>query len=137
MRGQDVTLGLFRSDYMVQVSRDDSSSRQMLAIKQVEFNTYSIAGGTHANKAAHMHESVIFSSHSKESRTEAGTGICTRSAPLVFRMKLVGRTFARSNVLPPSPWRKLLLRRSIFLWTQDILFGRRSFPPLPPRPPTR
>jgi Eukaryotic glutathione synthase, ATP binding domain len=58
---QDVPLGLFRSDYMVHASLDLASSRPMLALKQVEFNTYSIAGGAHSNSAAEMHKSVVFS----------------------------------------------------------------------------
>jgi len=58
---QDVPLGLFRSDYMVHASLDLVSSRPMLALKQVEFNTYSIAGGAHSNNAAEMHKSVVFS----------------------------------------------------------------------------
>jgi hypothetical protein len=30
----------------------------MWTLKQVEFNSYSIAGGTHANNAANMHQFV-------------------------------------------------------------------------------
>jgi glutathione synthetase len=48
---QDVTLGIFRSDYMIHVD-EDGGARQL---KQVEFNTFSVAGGTHANLVADMH----------------------------------------------------------------------------------
>ncbi|KAK4990698.1 hypothetical protein LTR66_006739 [Elasticomyces elasticus] len=39
---QDLTLGIFRSDYML-----DRSWERGLEIRQVEFNTFSCAGGTH------------------------------------------------------------------------------------------
>jgi hypothetical protein len=46
---------------MVHVSQDVAASRPMLALKQVEFNTNSIAGGAHSNNTAEMHKSVVFS----------------------------------------------------------------------------
>lgn len=46
---QGLRSGIFRSDYMVH----DSNSGH--GIKQVEFNTFSVAGGVHANRAADMH----------------------------------------------------------------------------------
>ncbi|KAJ5101259.1 hypothetical protein NUU61_003481 [Penicillium alfredii] len=56
---QDVSAGIFRSDYMLHCHGDTSpSSLTSLAgvtLKQVEFNAFSCAGGTHANKAADMH----------------------------------------------------------------------------------
>ncbi|OTB03817.1 hypothetical protein M426DRAFT_73731 [Hypoxylon sp. CI-4A] len=59
--------GVFRSDYMLHQSHEDAqhelgfssgSIQPNLAnseLKQVEFNTYSCAGGTHANIVANMH----------------------------------------------------------------------------------
>jgi hypothetical protein len=46
---------------MVHISKDARSSRPTIALKQVEFNTYSIAGGAHADNAGRMHKSVISS----------------------------------------------------------------------------
>lgn len=64
---QRLTLGLFRSDYMVHVDgkRTEGDNRLQgdvhqdspeLSLKQVEFNTYSVAGGTHSNKTADLHQ---------------------------------------------------------------------------------
>ncbi|OCK82513.1 glutathione synthetase [Lepidopterella palustris CBS 459.81] len=67
---QPLTLGIFRSDYMLhcppdsrELHADDttspsvehSSSSSPLEIKQVEINTFSCAGGTHGNIATNMH----------------------------------------------------------------------------------
>lgn len=54
---QDLSLGVFRSDYMLHEDRsgDDEGARP-LAIKQVEFNTYSVAGGAHGNRISEMHQ---------------------------------------------------------------------------------
>jgi hypothetical protein len=45
---------------MVHVSQDAAASCPMLSLKQVEFNTYSVAGGAHSNNVAEMHKSVFF-----------------------------------------------------------------------------
>jgi glutathione synthetase len=50
---QEVSLGVFRSDYMIDAGEDDDSKEWRL--KQVEFNTFSVAGGVHANVVADMH----------------------------------------------------------------------------------
>lgn len=53
---QTISLGVFRSDYMIHLNREHGSSAQRVPeLKQVEFNTFSCAGGTHANIAADMH----------------------------------------------------------------------------------
>lgn len=50
---QPVSLGIYRSDYMLHAptSIDDMS------LKQVEFNTYSVAGGSHSNLISQVHKS--------------------------------------------------------------------------------
>lgn len=67
---QPVRCGVWRSDYMLQRpgegSRQDDdgneesdlSGMQQSQIKQVEFNTYSCAGGTHGNVVADMHRYI-------------------------------------------------------------------------------
>lgn len=50
---QDMTLGIFRSDYMIS---GFSGSGKHSSLRQVEFNTYSVAGGSHAAKVARLHE---------------------------------------------------------------------------------
>lgn len=55
---QDLSLGIFRSDYMLHASdgNDRGEDREMpLEIKQVEFNAYSVAGGAHGNRISDMH----------------------------------------------------------------------------------
>ena len=54
---QDLSLGVFRSDYMLHEDRSDNDGGTgPLAIKQVEFNTYSVAGGAHGNRISEMHQ---------------------------------------------------------------------------------
>ncbi|KAF1350057.1 hypothetical protein BDV97DRAFT_296686 [Delphinella strobiligena] len=50
---QNHVMGVFRSDYMLHVRSGEPMSRATL--KQVEFNAYSCAGGTHGNIIADMH----------------------------------------------------------------------------------
>jgi hypothetical protein len=50
---QDLTLGIFRSDYMMHVNPIERSHRPEL--KQVELNTVSCAGGVHTNRVSDMH----------------------------------------------------------------------------------
>lgn len=62
---QKIHAGVFRSDYMIHVQSDsgtdsdddeeDENWTQNLCLKQVEFNSYSCAGGCHADKVADMH----------------------------------------------------------------------------------
>lgn len=67
--GSDISMGLFRSDYMVHVPEDyneeeveveveislKESENAGLRLKQVEFNTIACAGGCHAKKVVDMH----------------------------------------------------------------------------------
>jgi glutathione synthase len=50
---QDLTLGIFRSDYMMHVDSKESLRRPKL--KQVELNTVSCAGGVHTSIVSDMH----------------------------------------------------------------------------------
>lgn len=55
---QNISAGIFRSDYMLHLddSQSDSLKSSLQArIKQVEFNTFSCAGASHAKKVADMH----------------------------------------------------------------------------------
>jgi len=54
---QDLSLGIFRSDYMLhqEPMTTNGTSRPSTTLKQVEFNTFSVAGGSHANIVADMH----------------------------------------------------------------------------------
>lgn len=52
---QDLTLGIFRSDYMLHVAPEFPQSSSEIQLKQVEFNTFSCAGGVHGNKISDMH----------------------------------------------------------------------------------
>lgn len=49
---QNVVCGIFRSDYMV----DQSPSQGVHTLKQIEINTFSVAGACHAERAANMHK---------------------------------------------------------------------------------
>ncbi|KAE9378427.1 putative glutathione synthetase [Stipitochalara longipes BDJ] len=50
---QGLTLGIFRSDYMMHIDSKETSWRPEL--KQVELNTVSCAGGVHTNIVSNMH----------------------------------------------------------------------------------
>ena len=51
-----LSLGIFRSDYMLHsLSPSQGHEIDGLSIKQVEMNTFSVAGGTHGNIVANMH----------------------------------------------------------------------------------
>lgn len=50
---QPVSLGIYRSDYMLHAPTSTSD----MSLKQVEFNTYSVAGGSHSNLISQMHKS--------------------------------------------------------------------------------
>jgi glutathione synthetase len=54
---QDFSLGVWRNDYMLHMS--PSSSKRAIqepVLKQVEFNTIAVAGGTHGNRISDMHQ---------------------------------------------------------------------------------
>lgn len=51
---QPISLGVFRSDYMTPLVQRGHNEEEP-ALKQVEFNTFSCAGATHANIVADMH----------------------------------------------------------------------------------
>lgn len=51
---QDIHLGIFRSDYMLH-----GDSFMDATLKQVEMNTFSVAGGTHASIVANMHRHML------------------------------------------------------------------------------
>ncbi|KAF2098149.1 glutathione synthase [Rhizodiscina lignyota] len=55
-----ISLGVFRSDYMIHLHKEQTSAthatRVDAELKQVEFNAFSCAGGTHANIVANMHQ---------------------------------------------------------------------------------
>ena len=54
---QPLTLGIFRSDYMVHVQGVGRNGRKPSPrIKQVEFNSYTVAGGIHGNIVTDMHQ---------------------------------------------------------------------------------
>lgn len=56
---QTVSLGIFRSDYMVHWGTEPSqckTARVSPELKQVEFNSYTVAGGTHGNIVVDMYQ---------------------------------------------------------------------------------
>lgn len=50
---QTTSLGIYRSDYMLHAPTGSNN----ISLKQVEFNTYSVAGGSHSNLISEMHRS--------------------------------------------------------------------------------
>jgi glutathione synthetase len=58
---QDLTLGIFRSDYMLHSPSGLFQPRQGQAVqlRQVEFNTVSCAGGVHGNRVSDMHQYLV------------------------------------------------------------------------------
>ena len=62
---QIISLGIFRSDYMLDATRgtEDFSVDSGSELKQVELNTFSCAGGIHGNIATGMHRYLAASGH--------------------------------------------------------------------------
>jgi glutathione synthetase len=58
---QSISAGIFRSDYMLcrGEDRENDPFSSNTTLKQVEFNTYSCAGGAHANNVVDMHRSLV------------------------------------------------------------------------------
>ncbi|KAG4441650.1 hypothetical protein IFR05_002857 [Cadophora sp. M221] len=54
---QDLTMGIFRSDYMLHLPSPDTS--EGLQLKQVELNTIACAGGVHSDKILEMHRHLL------------------------------------------------------------------------------
>ncbi|KAL5365166.1 hypothetical protein BJX96DRAFT_168876 [Aspergillus floccosus] len=52
---QDISVGIFRSDYMLRVEDNSTEDKPGLGLRQVEFNTFSCAGASHADKVVDMH----------------------------------------------------------------------------------
>lgn len=54
---QNAVLGIFRSDYMIDLaqSSNPAAGDPQMELRQIEFNTFSAAGGVHAAKVAEMH----------------------------------------------------------------------------------
>ncbi|KAF2434784.1 glutathione synthase [Tothia fuscella] len=80
---QDLTLGLFRSDYMVHI---DSSSSPAVGIKQVEFNTIASSFGGLSSKVSALHQHLesidAYPSH-KDPLIPKGSGVQSSSVPLL------------------------------------------------------
>ncbi|KAL9597512.1 MAG: hypothetical protein Q9219_005094 [cf. Caloplaca sp. 3 TL-2023] len=52
---QPVSFAILRSDYMLHVPRDDNGEPLPPQLKQVELNTFSVAGGVHSARISEMH----------------------------------------------------------------------------------
>ena len=65
---QDLSLGLFRSDYMLHL--EEARPHQCPELKQVEFNTYSTAGGVHSDRIAKMHQYTELQVPNKRAETD-------------------------------------------------------------------
>ncbi|GAB7353669.1 hypothetical protein MBLNU459_g4075t1 [Dothideomycetes sp. NU459] len=73
---QDLILGIFRSDYMLHAGATEALSAA--ALKQVEFNAFSVAGGTHGKIVADMHKHL----HLKGAYDPIGLDISGSDLPL-------------------------------------------------------
>ncbi|KAL8942293.1 MAG: hypothetical protein Q9216_001736, partial [Gyalolechia sp. 2 TL-2023] len=55
-RAQAFSLAIFRSDYMLHVDYDNANRPLPPQLKQVELNTFSVAGGVHSARVSEMHQ---------------------------------------------------------------------------------
>ncbi|EKG14853.1 Glutathione synthase substrate-binding eukaryotic, partial [Macrophomina phaseolina MS6] len=90
---QPITLGIFRSDYMLHQPNEASSSSysssstvspsfRTAQLKQVDFNTFSATGGCHATTAAQMHAHLsLYNSNNNNAHTLPATN---RTAPALI-----------------------------------------------------
>ncbi|KAJ6153554.1 hypothetical protein N7470_006513, partial [Penicillium chermesinum] len=62
---QPASLGIFRSDYMLQAQEGGINEDKLAGctLKQVEFNSFSCSGASHANKVADMHRFLARTGH--------------------------------------------------------------------------
>lgn len=67
-------MAFFRSDYMLHIPRGERGQKQL---KQVELNTFSVAGGVHSARISQMHEYARPSTHIPHLITDHA-GISTR-----------------------------------------------------------
>ncbi|KAF5866912.1 hypothetical protein ETB97_008717 [Aspergillus alliaceus] len=81
---QKISVGIFRSDYMLEGPEAEfplrSGQTLNVALKQVEFNTFSCAGGTHANKTGAMHRYLARTS-AYETGSDSTTPISLEALP--------------------------------------------------------
>ncbi|KAL8834216.1 MAG: hypothetical protein Q9170_003846, partial [Blastenia crenularia] len=52
---QPLSLAIFRSDYMLHVTHGSTGQPLPPQLKQVELNTFSVAGGVHSSRISQMH----------------------------------------------------------------------------------
>ncbi|KAL9105008.1 MAG: hypothetical protein Q9163_000105 [Psora crenata] len=86
---QDKSLGIFRSDYMLRTS----SNHGELTLGQVEFNTFSVAGGCHSNKVSDMHKYLMETGAYGKDGTGAGS-----SFPPNTTIKSIAEGLAEAHV---------------------------------------
>ncbi|KAF4311981.1 putative rhamnogalacturonate lyase protein [Botryosphaeria dothidea] len=101
---QPITLGLFRSDYMLH-SSPSPSSLQAAHLKQVEFNTIACAGGCHATTTASMHAHLALYNNAPSSlpanATTAALAAALASAHAAYGPSQSGHPLAILTLVQP------------------------------------
>lgn len=124
---EDVCVGIFRSDYILHLpSKDMSRSFEALSastLKQVEFNTFSCAGASHANKVADMHRYL--------SRTGAyhhSWNIYDGSLPVNKNIESLASCLALAHKTYGPPRSKLARQTAVLFIVQprNVSFKRRT-----------
>ena len=86
---QDVVCGIFRSDYMLH----QPASERPASLKQVEMNTFSVAGACHAERAANMHKHLKGTLTAADSRRSGVLPTSENIAKLTNALRAAHRTF--------------------------------------------
>ena len=91
---QDVSLGIFRSDYML---AQDSTEAEALSLKQVEFNTFSVAGGVHSHKAAQLHRHLALTGAYEACPPKSSYSLDPSSLPVNKTIELLSSGLAAAH----------------------------------------
>jgi glutathione synthetase len=97
---QNFSLGVFRSDYMLHVNPSNPQQRPQL--KQVEFNTISVAGGTHGNKISEMHQH-LHRTGSSSSQSQSTPKITCADLPPNNTIKIIAAGLAAAHTAYGPP----------------------------------
>ncbi|MCJ1441382.1 MAG: hypothetical protein MMC23_001868 [Stictis urceolatum] len=87
---QPLSLGIFRSDYMLQEGKDASPKPQL---KQVEFNSFSCAGIAHSSRMSRLHQHICRTGR----YSSFGRGILPGALPANDNVSSICKALARAH----------------------------------------
>ncbi|PLB38851.1 putative glutathione synthetase [Aspergillus candidus] len=130
---QPISAGIFRSDYMLQDENTDTngepSSIPHGSLKQVEFNTFSCAGASHANKIVDMHRHLaragVYNANStpSEDDTDSSQLIVPSNLPRNRNIETLAAGLASAHAAYGPPKSKVTSKTAVLIVIQDQVFN--------------